>query len=144
MPTPLTTSLGITAAGALDAPPGSISLTDPAFSGALAPQVIAAAPVNGVLTLAFNGGGIINVPMLTANLTVNAPTGTFADGDTLTFRFAQDATGGRVITWNAAFVFPIATPASSLPTGPVNKYEVAFGYHAADGTWRARGVAGPY
>jgi hypothetical protein len=45
---------------------------------------------------------IINVAALTGNMTVNNPTG-MTKGAVLTLMFAQDATGGRTITWDTAF-----------------------------------------
>jgi hypothetical protein len=49
---------------------------------------------------------VIVVAALTGAMTVAAPAGTVADqeGKRLTFLFAQDGTGGRAVTWNAAFV----------------------------------------
>ena len=48
---------------------------------------------------------VVEMAALTGPLTVNAPTGaTPLAGDTLKFVFTQDATGGRVVTWNAAYV----------------------------------------
>lgn len=47
-------------------------------------------------------GHIVKVGTLTGAITVNAPINGKL-GDELEFMFLQDATGGRVITWNAAF-----------------------------------------
>lgn len=47
-------------------------------------------------------GERIVVAALTGALTINAPTNP-VKGRVLTFSFLQDGTGGRVITWNAAF-----------------------------------------
>lgn len=49
-----------------------------------------------------NLGNRINVGALTGALTMNAPTNP-QSGQTIDFSFVQDATGGRVITWNAIF-----------------------------------------
>lgn len=48
----------------------------------------------------FTIGGVTG---LTGNITVAAPAVSFSTGTTLTFRFLQDATGGRTVTWNAAY-----------------------------------------
>jgi hypothetical protein len=48
------------------------------------------------------GGEIVQIGALTANITINAPTNPFM-GMHLTFVFLQDGTGGRTVTWNAAF-----------------------------------------
>lgn len=47
-------------------------------------------------------GENILVGTLTGAITVNAPTNPTA-GQVITFVFTQDATGGRVVTWNAVF-----------------------------------------
>lgn len=47
----------------------------------------------------------IQVGVLTGNITIAAPTGSFAVGSRLSFGFTQDGTGGRTITWNAVFAF---------------------------------------
>lgn len=49
-----------------------------------------------------SAGDVIDVGTLTGNLTINAPT-SVARGRVLTFMFEQDGTGGRTITWDAAF-----------------------------------------
>lgn len=54
---------------------------------------------------------------LTGNTTVSAPTQGQA-GDRLTFAFTQDATGGRTVSWNAAF------KTSWTPTTTANKVNV--------------------
>lgn len=63
------------------------------------PQVIVYAASITPDTLA---GVVVQVGALTGALTVNAPANPFL-GAMLTFTFAQDATGGRIITWNAVF-----------------------------------------
>lgn len=49
-----------------------------------------------------SAGDVIDVGTLTGTLTINAPTNPIR-GRELTFMFLQDGTGGRVITWDAAF-----------------------------------------
>lgn len=49
-----------------------------------------------------NLGSRINVGALTGALTINAPVNP-QSGQVIDFSFLQDATGGRVITWNAVF-----------------------------------------
>ena len=114
------------------------------LGGAPAPVITSLAYAATITPTAGSAPAVVNLGTLTGNLAVAAPTAAPYDGQTLTFRFVQDAAGGRVITWNAAYVFPLASPATSLPTGAGNRFEITFGYCAADATWRARGVAGPY
>lgn len=47
--------------------------------------------------------GSVSLGTMTGNTSVNAPTGTPRQGDDVSFYFTQDATGTRVITWNAAW-----------------------------------------
>ncbi len=50
-------------------------------------------------------GERVLVGVLTGNLTVNAPSNP-RKGALLSFAFAQDATGGRTVTWNSVFKKP--------------------------------------
>lgn len=50
-----------------------------------------------------NGQEHIEVAALTGNITINAPSGNVPRGKELVFRFLQDATGLRTVTWNAVF-----------------------------------------
>lgn len=52
-------------------------------------------------------GGIVIPGLLTGALTIAAPTNPWA-GAELTFKLTQDTTGGRAVSWNAAFVFQTA------------------------------------
>jgi hypothetical protein len=56
------------------------------------PFASATLPVNFVL------GGNVVIGNLTGNLLLAAPTG-MAEGNTITYRFQQDATGGRTVTF---------------------------------------------
>lgn len=82
---------------------------------------------------------IVNVGQLTGNLTVNAPTGTPADGQQLRFRFALDASS-RTITWNSAFAFGTDVTSALVPTTASAKFEIMFGWHAGDSKWRALAI----
>lgn len=76
----------------------------------------------GVLSIAYAAtitpnpynGGIMKIGALTGNMTINAPTGSHT-GMEIIFLFVQDATGGRALTWNAAYLttFQPDTRASS-------------------------------
>jgi hypothetical protein len=72
------------------------------------------------LTPDFFAGGTIEPGVLTANLTVAAPTnGPYSKGTVARFVLKQDATGGRTITWNGIYV---NTPATNTAA---NGYTVA-------------------
>lgn len=76
-----------------------------------------------------SAGDTVSVGALTGNLTVNAPTNGVA-GQLLRFILRQDSTGGRTVTWNAAFL----TPGLQIAPGPSKVTVVEFVY---DGTnWR--------
>jgi hypothetical protein len=67
--------------------------------------------VYGVQSIPFNTpitpnaalGWFVQVGALTANITVNNPATPIQAGQTLTFAFVQDGTGGRTITWGSAY-----------------------------------------
>ncbi|TAL13946.1 hypothetical protein EPN95_04635 [Patescibacteria group bacterium] len=61
------------------------------------------AQANGI-SLAHLDGDVVEVGALTANLTMAVPSLSLTQiGKRWTFRFVQDATGGRTITWDSAF-----------------------------------------
>jgi hypothetical protein len=75
------------------------ALTDPAaFPTGAAQSIAYAATITPDAAL----GERVIVGVLTGNLTINAPTNP-RTGGMLVFSFAQDATGGRTITWNSVF-----------------------------------------
>jgi hypothetical protein len=59
---------------------------------------------------------------LTGNVAVNAPTGTPTEGQRLTVKLTQDGTGGRTITYNAAYVTTGAT-VTTLSTTETREFE---------------------
>lgn len=62
-------------------------------------------------------GDIIKLGVMTANLTINAPTGGYT-GQQIRFIFTQDGTGTRTFTWNAVFkrITAQSTTASKIST----------------------------
>jgi hypothetical protein len=89
---------------------------------------------------------VFTIAALTGNVTIGAPSGTAAttglpyDGQPLTIRLTQDATGGRTVTWNAAFAFGTDVTAAMVPTTASAACEVMFRWHAATSKWRAVGI----
>lgn len=104
-----------------------------------APSVVAIAYAASITPNCENGD-TINVGELTGAITINAPTGAKVDGQSLRFRFDQDATG-RVITWNAAFLFGTDITSAMVPATANAKFEVMFTWHAGDSKWRAVSIA---
>lgn len=109
----------------------SIASLTTAVNGKLgiAPRVstVAYAANIGVNASSFD---VLACDSLTGNVTVDAPTGTPADGQRLTIRLTQDATGGRTITYNPAFVTMGATD-TTLSTTETRE----FVYHSTRAKW---------
>lgn len=74
------------------------------------------------ITIDFALGADVVVGTLTGDLTMNAPTNPAAGH--LTVYLTQDATGGRVVTWNSAFIL-----SGQLPTTPGLTTAVEFGWN---------------
>ena len=76
-------------------------------------------------------GRNIEVGTLTGNITVSNPTNPPEDGGTITYRFVQDSTGNRVVTWGTAFKGGSKT--LSTAAGTVDR--AVFQYRATSGTY---------
>ncbi len=75
-------------------------------------------------------GAVVQVGALTGNIVIAAPTSP-QNGDTLCILLKQDATGGRTVTWNAAFAtgsLPVVDTAANART------QATFVY--ADSVWQ--------
>jgi hypothetical protein len=82
-------------------------------------------------------GGHFRVTLAGAT-TIDAPAGP-VDGQKITLELAQDATGGRVVTWGAGFAFGAAgTPA--LDTAPGLRAVAGFAYSASKNAWLFAGA----
>lgn len=69
---------------------------------------------------------------LAANLTINAPTGSPADGQKMMFRF-KDNSGTRTLTWNAIFrVIGVTLPSVTVASKTIY---VGCVYNSADTKW---------
>lgn len=80
------------------------------------------------------GGEILEMGVLTADITINAPTNPNR-GQFLLFRFQQDSTGGRTVTWNSVFKHSWTDVGNNVPTADAS---IRFWY---DGTnWRQMGA----
>ncbi len=66
-------------------------------------------------------GQLINVGTLTNGITINAPSAANTwTGQQLTFIFTQDATGGRTVTWNAAYKVASAPATTANAVGAIS------------------------
>lgn len=72
--------------------------------------------------------------VLTGNLTLNAPTSPAA-AKKIIIRLVQDGTGGRTVTWNAAFRFGTSLPSPILSISPSLHDYIAFVYNGVDAKW---------
>lgn len=87
-------------------------------------------------TIATNAdSGDIFTVTLAGNRTMAAPSGTPADGQEVTYRIKQDATGSRTLAWDVAFRFSTDLPAPTLSTSANATDYVKFIYNADSGTW---------
>lgn len=86
-------------------------------------------------------GNLIRVGTVTANITINAPSGTPKHGDWLELQFAIDATGGYTWTWNAIYQFSWYAVATDIPTAANSKFEVLCRYHSVDAKWRVMSIS---
>jgi len=75
------------------------------IAGQLAPKVVTLTDA-ATIALDASGGNDFRVT-IAANRTMGAPSN-LADGQSFTIAVTQDATGGRTMTWNAAFKFGAA------------------------------------
>ncbi len=76
---------------------------------------------------------------LGGNRTMGNPTGAI-DGQTIRFKFTQDATGNRLISWGSKYVFSTDAPAPVLSTGAGAFDFVAFAYDAINDVWACLGT----
>lgn len=101
------------------------------------PRVSSAA--SGDISPAVSTADIYIRTGLTANATINAPTGTPVQGEKLTFRIKDNGTS-RTLTWNAIYK---ETSTATLPIGtiPGSTYYISAIYNAADTSWDVLAVS---
>lgn len=98
---------------------GTLTRVDVARAG----QHVEAVTYGATITPVVTGRDSTKAITLTGNTTINAPTGAWT-GARMTFVFTQDGTGGRTVTWNAAF------KVNWTPTTTANKINtVSFEYN---------------
>lgn len=95
-----------------------------------------------VVTITLSGGAVtpncgttdLAVLSLTANATINNPSGTPVDGQQLMIRMKQDATGGRTVSWGTSYRFSAGTAPTITTTASKTDY-VGFQYNGTDSVW---------
>lgn len=86
---------------------------------------------------------VLNVGTITGTLTVNTPSGTPTDGQTIRFRFVQDSTG-YAITFDSGYAFGSLITSSDIPSTASAKFEVLVEYVLADLKWRIIAYSGVF
>lgn len=92
--------------------------------GTLIPTANVASPVSSIDYYAIS---------LTADTTINNPTGTGWYGQTMEIMAIQDASGGHDISWGANFIFSDGLPVPNKSPNAVNTYK--FSYAAGYNVW---------
>jgi hypothetical protein len=93
-----------------------------------------------IITPALASGTLANVGTLTGSMLINAPTGTPTDGQRITFRLNQNATGGWVVSWDTIYRFSLDLTALDLSTSPNAENRITFQYNATSLKWEAIGL----
>ena len=76
-------------------------------------------------------GAVLNIGVLTGNMTVNAPKANISSSKNLTLCFTQDATGGRTLTWNSVYL-PYGWQPQSAANATSN---ITFAWNGSSGKW---------
>lgn len=111
----------------------------PVLGSTSANAVIRSTSVAYAATVTPNCGttDVLNVGVLTGNITIANPTGTPVDGQMLRLRLAQDATGARTLSWGTAYAFGSDVTTALIPSAASSKWEQMFMWNATDAKWRA-------
>lgn len=109
------------------------------FTWRAATTLVFASTITPVLPV--QGDAAINIGALTGSPTLANPSGNPVDGQIIRFRFQQDGTGGRTITFGTAYGFGTDYPASLVPTTANALWEMTFEWVAAQSLWWCTGIA---
>lgn len=91
--------------------------------------------------LPASGDAVYKIGALTGAITIHNPSGAAKDGQFIQFLLAQDGTGGRVITWGAAYQFGTDVTQALIPTTASAKWRMLFAFNATTTTWQALAIA---
>lgn len=83
----------------------------------------------------------LSIGTLTGALTIANPSGTPFDAQTIRVRLVQDATGGRAVSFGAAYAFGTDVTAGMVPTAANASCELLFSYDPTSAKWRALALA---
>lgn len=126
----------------------SVDGVTPNTSGAVTLNAVRAkAPVTltdaETITTDATLANVFRVTLAGTPRTLDNPTG-MVDGQRLTWEITQDATGGRTLSFGAAFAFGTDLPSVTLSTTPGVTDILGAQYHAASGKWRVLALAKGY
>lgn len=130
-----TAALLLTALGALAAAGGTMT-------GALVPAVFALTQSGGAVAVDASKGNVFDLSLTASGWTISNPTND-GNGQPIRFRLAQDATGGRTVSWGTAYDFGTAG-APTLSTGASKVDEVGFSWNANLSKWCYLGSMGGF
>lgn len=88
---------------------------------------------DGTWAVAYGSSTPLQLGTISQATTISAPTGSPSSGALLIYRVKQDATGGRVLTWNAIFRFSGWNSVATTTANAVDYW--AFLYNATDTKW---------
>jgi hypothetical protein len=98
-------------------------------------SLVVAIPFSPSITPNADTSDIVDIGILTADISVENPTGTPVDGQLLTLRFIQDETGAHALTFGNAYVFETAAVAPSFPMTANARWQTSFRWNSATSKW---------
>lgn len=84
---------------------------------------------------------VLNIGALTNNITVDNPSGTPTDGQLITLRMKQNATGGFSVAWGTNYTFGTDATAALIPTAASASWRMLWEYNSTEGRWEAMAIA---
>lgn len=109
------------------------------MGGKLAPKVTVLSQVAGAVAVDASLGNVFTLTLTASGWTISNPSAA-VDGEIIRFRLAQDATGGRTVSWDTQYDF--GTAGAPGLTATASKTDViGFEYNAALTKWCCTGSA---
>jgi hypothetical protein len=109
--------------------------------GGATPDTVVSVAYAASITPDLSAGNVFRIATLTGPMTINAPSGTLTDAKKIYFQLVQDATGGRVVTWNSVFRFGFDIGSADFSTSPLAEIRVAFIYNTSNSKWEFAGFS---
>lgn len=109
--------------------------------GGATPDTVVSVAYAASITPDLSAGNVFRIGTLTGPVTINAPSTTPADAKKIYFQFAQDATGGRVITWDNIYRFGFDIGAVDISTSPLAENRIAFIWNTSLSKYEFAGIS---